>query len=142
MTGADVATAAALQAAAMPNPWSAGQFIDALRPGNIAHVIDVDGILAAVAVASVVADQCDLLTVAVEVRCQRRGYGMLLLNSLLGEAARRGARECFLEVMDGNVAAIALYSRFGFEAVGVRRNYYQLPEGLRDAIVMRGPCVS
>ena len=124
----------------MPNPWSAGQFIDALRPGNVARVIEVDGTLAAVAVVSVVADQCDLLTIAVDVSCQRRGYGALLLKSLLGEAARLGARECFLEVMEDNAPAIALYRRFGFEAVGVRRHYYQLPQGLRDAIVMRGWC--
>lgn len=142
MTGGDVAAAAALQAAAMPNPWSVGQFIDVLRPGNIAHVVEVDNTLVAVAVVSVVIDQCDLLTIAVDVRYQRCGYGALLLRYVLSKAARRGARECFLEVMEGNATAIALYRSFDFEVVGVRRRYYQLPEGLRDAIVMRGPCVS
>ena len=65
---------------------------------------------------------------------QGRGLGALLLDELLGEAARRGCNRVALEVRADNAHAQRLYARRGFEAVGVRRNYYQ-PSGT-DAVVM------
>ena len=48
----------------------------------------------------------------------------------------RGNRLAFLtlEVRPSNAAAIALYQRFGFEEVGRRRNYYDLPK--EDALIL------
>ena len=39
-----------------------------------------------------------------------------------------------LEVRPSNTAAIALYSAFGFESVGRRKNYYDKPS--EDALLM------
>jgi ribosomal-protein-alanine N-acetyltransferase len=65
---------------------------------------------------------------------RQRGLGSELLRLALARAATQGAREAFLEVRAGNVAAQALYGRQGFEVVGRRRNYYQQPT--EDALVM------
>jgi ribosomal-protein-alanine N-acetyltransferase len=81
------------------------------------------------------ADECYVQTIAVAAPAHRRGVGTALLTALLDEAARRGCRRVDLEVRADNAAAIALYERFGFTAVGRRRGYYQ-PSGT-DAIVMR-----
>ena len=53
-----------------------------------------------------------------------RPIGRALLSGLLDEAARRGAKSVFLEVRADNPPAQAMYERFGFERIGVRRRYY------------------
>ena len=52
----------------------------------------------------------------------------------MAEATARGAERVGLEVRTDNAPAQALYRRFGFAPVGVRRGYYQ-PSGA-DALVM------
>jgi ribosomal-protein-alanine N-acetyltransferase len=50
---------------------------------------------------------------------------------------RDESREAFLEVRPSNLAAIRLYQRLGFEQIGIRRGYYQAPDGREDAIVLK-----
>ena len=45
--------------------------------------------------------------------------------------------EAFLEVRPSNVSAIRPYQRIGFEQIGIRRGYYQAPDGREDAIVLK-----
>ncbi|MFB9316746.1 ribosomal protein S18-alanine N-acetyltransferase [Cryptosporangium minutisporangium] len=73
----------------------------------------------------------------IAVRRDRQGHGLgrRLLDELLDEAVRRGAQQVLLEVRADNASAQRLYARRGFEAVGLRRGYYQ-PSGV-DAVVMR-----
>jgi ribosomal-protein-alanine N-acetyltransferase len=65
---------------------------------------------------------------------RRRGVGGALLGAALEVAARGGAAEAVLEVRAGNLAALAMYGRFGFAVVGERRNYYRDP--VEDAKIM------
>jgi ribosomal-protein-alanine acetyltransferase len=69
-------------------------------------------------------DQADVQTIAVHERHRRAGIGRALMTELLDEAARRGAERVFLEVRADNPPAQAMYERFGFERIGVRRRYY------------------
>ncbi|GAB3152700.1 ribosomal protein S18-alanine N-acetyltransferase [Microbispora hainanensis] len=78
-------------------------------------------------------DQADVQTIAVLADHRRAGVGTALLNELLTEAARRGAVSVFLEVRADNPAAQAMYERFGFRRLGLRRRYY---EDGTDAITM------
>jgi GNAT superfamily N-acetyltransferase len=48
---------------------------------------------------------------------RRRGLGARALTAGLEAARERGCREAWLEVIDGNGAAIALYEKLGFEVV-------------------------
>ena len=80
----------------------------------------------------------DVLTLAVAADRWGRGTGSALLAALLGEAARRGCGEVFLEVRTDNTRAQRLYRRHGFSQVGIRKGYYQ-PSGA-DALVMRRNC--
>jgi len=80
-------------------------------------------------------EEGDIQTIAVAPRARRRGLGRTLMQALIAEARRRGAREIFLEVRADNPGAETLYRELGFEAIGVRPKYYQ-PDGV-DAIVMR-----
>lgn len=81
------------------------------------------------------APEADIQTIAVSSDARRHGLGRTLMNSLIGEARERGARELFLEVRADNPGAAALYTSLGFEQIAVRPRYYQ-PDGI-DAHVMR-----
>ena len=85
-----------------------------------------------------VADEAELLTLAVAPGDRRHGIGTGLLADFLAEARERGAVTMFLEVAADNVAALALYRRHGFSEAGRRRGYYRdSPTHAVDAIVMR-----
>jgi ribosomal-protein-alanine N-acetyltransferase len=79
-------------------------------------------------------DEAYVQTIAVAQRSQRQGIGAGLLTALMREAHRRSASTVALEVRADNVTAQRLYARFGFDAVGLRRGYYQ-PSNV-DAVVM------
>jgi [ribosomal protein S18]-alanine N-acetyltransferase len=73
-------------------------------------------------------DEAHITTLAIDPTMQRQGWGSVMLHALLGAARRRELEWATLEVRVSNLGAIALYQRFGFEAVGERKKYYQNPE--------------
>ena len=79
-------------------------------------------------------DEIHINNVAVREMYRRRGMGGALLGAVLREGARLGARLALLEVRASNMAAQALYARYGFRSAGQRRNYYTDPT--EDALVM------
>lgn len=81
------------------------------------------------------ATEGDIQTIAVADSARGHGLGRTLMQALIGEARKRGARLIFLEVRADHPGAQRLYERLGFIEVGVRRGYYQ-PDNV-DAIVMR-----
>jgi [ribosomal protein S18]-alanine N-acetyltransferase len=83
-----------------------------------------------------VADESELLLIAVLPSRHRSGVGTLLLDDFLDRARDQGIRRVHLEVRDGN-PAVAMYQTAGFSPVGRRRNYYHSANGKRyDAITL------
>ncbi|MEZ7004507.1 ribosomal protein S18-alanine N-acetyltransferase [Streptomyces sp. AD55] len=80
-------------------------------------------------------DQADVQTIAVARAHWGTGLGARLLTELLRAATAFDCAEVLLECRVDNTRARKLYERFGFEAIGVRRGYYQ--PGNVDALVMR-----
>jgi ribosomal-protein-alanine N-acetyltransferase len=76
-------------------------------------------------------DEAELLNLGVDPEARRRGVASALLESL--GATARGT--VFLEVAETNKPALALYTRQGWTAVGLRRGYYN--KGTINAIVMK-----
>ena len=88
------------------------------------------------ALARIVADEAELLLLAVRREAQGRGIGKLLLDRFGRLARARGAARLHLEVREGN-QAINLYERAGFALVGRRRGYYSGPGGITyDALTL------
>ena len=88
------------------------------------------------ALARLVADEAELLLLAVKPVGQRRGTGRILLEHFEDEAAARGACRLHLEVREGN-HALSLYEQAGFGLVGRRRDYYSGQNGDRyDALTL------
>lgn len=81
-----------------------------------------------------IVDEGHITNVAVKPGYRNRRIGSQIIETLLDHTGRAGIREYTLEVRAGNVSARALYEKFGFEAEGVRRNYYQV--GHEDALIM------
>jgi len=122
--------------------WSAAMFWNELANGHFYLVATDDdatgddgAVLGYAGLALSPPDEAWVQNVAVRRDAQRRGIGRLLLEALLAEAARRGARSTLLEVAADNAPAQRLYATYGFEPIGVRRGYYQ-PSNT-DALVMQ-----
>lgn len=80
--------------------------------------------------------ECEIHTIGIDPRHQGRGWAHLLMEPLMELADQLGA-PVYLEVRTDNDAARGLYRSYGFEEVGLRRNYYQ-PSGA-DAYTMVRP---
>ncbi len=78
-----------------------------------------------------------LANLAVDVPCQRQGWGSRLLRTVLDRATELKCRSCRLEVRHSNMAALHLYQKFGFAVDGVRRRFYTKP--VEDAWLLSRP---
>jgi ribosomal-protein-alanine N-acetyltransferase len=86
-----------------------------------------------------VADEAELLLLAVAPQHQHRGIGRRLLEQFVEQARAAGARRVHLEVRDGN-PAVQLYRRAGFQPAGRRPDYYRGSDGRQyDAITLAHP---
>ena len=81
-----------------------------------------------------IVDEAHITLLAIAPKYRRQGFGQLLLLTLLENAVARKLEWATLEVNVNNTKAIDLYQKFGFEAVGTRKGYYQ-PAG-DDAAVL------
>lgn len=83
-----------------------------------------------------VADEAELLLIAVHPAARRKGIGRLLLDDFVKAAAEDGASSVHLEVREGN-PALAMYRRAGFGLAGRRRKYYKGSDGSEyDALTL------
>jgi [ribosomal protein S18]-alanine N-acetyltransferase len=79
-------------------------------------------------------DEAHITLLAVDPAYRGQGLGQALLYALLVAAWRRNLEWATLEVRVSNQMAIQLYKKFGFEAVGQRRGYYQ--DKGEDALIL------
>jgi [ribosomal protein S18]-alanine N-acetyltransferase len=126
---------AALHAACFttPRPWSAAEFAALANDPLCFGIVESDGFL----IGRVVADEAEILTLAVDVTARRRGIGARLVQGFLAEARSRDATTAFLEVAANNLAAISVYFWAGFAETGRRKRYYAQPDGVKvDALLL------
>lgn len=69
-------------------------------------------------------DEAHIVTIAVREAYRRRGIGELLLITAIEEAMKLNAQFMTLEVRVSNYPAQALYEKYGFRKVGIRKGYY------------------
>ena len=122
--------------------WSRGMFWSELAhargpEATRRYVVaeDAEGRLVGYAGLAAAGDLADIQTVAVARDQWGTGLGGQLLTELLRAATAFECAEVMLECRIDNIRAQKLYERFGFEAIGFRRGYYQ--PGNVDALVMR-----
>jgi len=134
---ADVAAIAAIERLTFSDPWSKREFtaVLALTHAIFLVVADQRDEVAGYAVVSCIADEAEVLNIAVSPMRQRSGLGGRVLDAAMDEARRRGASKFFLEVRESNAAARALYASRAFKEISRRKRYYQNPA--EDALVLR-----
>jgi len=114
-------------------PWSAAAFADLLAQPGVFAADSPDGFI----LMRVVADEAEILTLAVRPGARRKGQGARLVGEGVLAAAARGANRVFLEVAEDNAPARALYQRAGFVEAGRRPGYYAGAGGARrDALLL------
>jgi len=72
-------------------------------------------------------DEAELINIAVRKGKRKLGIGSALLSKTVDVAVGLDVKKLFLEVRSSNQQAISLYERFGFDQVGMRKNYYSNP---------------
>ena len=127
------------------SPWSAASFAQHVESPHTLPLGMWDGdklVGFAILAANGVADdpEGEIHTIGLLPDYQGRGLSHRLLHPLLQVADRIGA-PVYLEVREGNEAAIALYERYGFEKSGLRKNYYQ-PSGANAWTMVRPAAVA
>ena len=79
-------------------------------------------------------DEAHVVTIAVAEAERRQGLGEMLLIAAIELAQRRGQEVVTLECRVSNAPAQALYEKYGFRRVGVRKRYYT--DNNEDALIM------
>ncbi len=114
---------AAIHAAAFARPgeaWSAEAFETLMSQAGIQALVEAHGFV----LIRTVADEAEILTLAVRPDARRRGWGQLLVERAVKAARGAGAGRLFLEVAADNEPALGLYGACGFETAGRRPRYY------------------
>jgi len=83
------------------------------------------GTMGGLLIARKAADEAEILTFCVAPACRNAGLGRALLETAVQELRAAGAKQLFLEVDDGNEAALKLYRSLGAIPVGKREAYYE-----------------
>ena len=136
MTEADVPAVGELDRLSFTLPWPerSFQFEVTSNPASRCLVAEVEGRVVGAVVAWLLVDELHIATLATHPEFRRQGVAQALLTAVLRRGAQEGAVSSFLEVRAGNLAAQALYRKFGYEATGLRRRYYR--DNDEDAILM------
>lgn len=116
----------------VPPPWSA-RTISGFLAAKGAVCVAEEG---AFALGRVIADDAELLTIAVDPEKQGRGIGRACLLGFLEMCHKAGAKRVFLEVAESNLAARALYAAEGFKEDGMRKGYYAMPGGGSETAIL------
>ena len=106
-----------------PPPWDAAAFAALLSGPGVVLLADDQG--RGFLLARVVADEAEVLTLAVDPAHRRAGVARDLMARFDAAVTARGAVSAFLEVAEPNAAARALYAACGWEQAGRRRGYYR-----------------
>jgi ribosomal-protein-alanine N-acetyltransferase len=135
----DLERVMAIESTIYSHPWTRGNFADSLRAGYECRTLWLGAELVGYFVLMVAAGEAHLLNLSITAPHQRAGHGSGLLREAAALAHARGARSLFLEVRPSNRGAQALYTRFGFRKIAVRRGYYPAHAGREDALVLTLP---
>ncbi len=129
--------AGALHRLSFDAPWSDEEFAKLLEQPGVAglmwHAAEPKGFI----LIRAVADEAEILTLAVAPAHRRQGIAADLLNEACRMLRAGGTHRLFLEVAADNGAARALYISYGFAMTGRRARYYDRGTAPKvDAIIM------
>lgn len=123
--------AAELEKSSLLVPWSQSELTLFLKNEHAIYLgAFAGGLLVGICGCYAGAGECSITNIAVSESFRQRNIATRLLRTLLDKAKARGCEKAFLEVADGNMAAIKLYEKFGFKITGRRKGYYKNTDAL------------
>jgi ribosomal-protein-alanine N-acetyltransferase len=136
MTEADVPAVAELDQISFSLPWPERSFRFEVtdNPASRCWVAEADGRVVGMIVAWLFVDEVHIATIATHPDFRRQGIAQKLLTHTLRYTSDEGAVSSFLEVRESNLAAQAMYRKFGYENTGLRKRYYK--DNSEDAVLM------
>ena len=78
-------------------------------------------------------NEANIMNIVVKKDKRKLGIGKQLLSELIKISKEQKMESITLEVNEHNIPAIALYEKFGFKTVGIRKKYYN---NIDSAILM------
>lgn len=127
-TSADAEALSALHAKSFRLGWDVAEFERLLADRLSRTLVATDGPGGAVSgfiLLHGVAPEIEVLSIAVTPSHRGAGIGRQLVEKAMARLAAEGYTTMFLEVEQGNSAAIHLYERTGFHEIGRRPGYYR-----------------
>ena len=132
----DISLIAEIEKECFTTPESEESVRDVIEnPVYEAFVAEADGEVVGHTITMTACGDTDILSVAVRPSFRRFGIGKKLMENILQNAEKNGVSGIFLEVRKSNMPAISLYEKSGFEKIGERKNFYDLPR--EDAVLMK-----
>jgi [ribosomal protein S18]-alanine N-acetyltransferase len=121
-----------LAASPQAAPWSTNALnlfsTGGMSGSRLFLVTESKGEVAGFLLGQQVADEAEILNLAVLPAYRRSGHASALLAGAIADFQARGALRIFLEVRESNAAAVSFYEKHNFAAVGRRPAYYHEPE--------------
>lgn len=125
-----------IEEAQFPEPWTKGMLLDEItNTENRRYTVAVENkkIVGYLGLMYVL-DEFHINTIGTLPGEERRGIAASLLDEGWADAKKRGMKRATLEVAVSNKPAQALYAKYGFAPVGIRKNYYEKIQ--EDALVL------
>ena len=117
-------------------PWEKEDFIKELNENKMAIYIVafLDDEIVGYGGMWHIINEGHITNIAASEQYRRRGIGTAILRRMIEIANEKEMIGITLEVRVGNESAMKLYSKFGFKAEGLRKNYYT--DTKEDAVIM------
>lgn len=126
----------AIEQVCFPNPWSRTSFHNEIVNNHFAtyFIVEIDDRQIGYCGVWVIMDEANITNIAILPEYQGNKFGEALLRNVMMFAKAIGAKTMSLEVRVTNIVAQNLYRKLGFQAGGIRKNYYS--DNGEDAFVM------
>ena len=134
LTAAHLSAVAELEALCFADPWSEKALALLVSDGAYGAVCLSEGRVVAYGGVLWAPGEGQITNIATHPDARRKGMGAAVLEHLIEEARSRECEQLSLEARVSNIPAIALYERYGFLKMGIRRGFYKHPT--EDAFVM------
>jgi len=132
---ADAFGIAEIENAVFPDAWDYRSIVDLICTDGAMCFTACEGErVIAYVIGRLIAPEGEIYRVAVRSEYRQRGIAYRLLDYSVKTSRGKGLENLFLEVRSKNIPAIKLYRAYGFDEVGIRKNYYKDPTD--DAIIM------
>lgn len=119
-------------------PWSEKMLRDSLVANHQVWVLQNKQLIVGFIIFYIIAGECHILNFCVDPTQRGKGLGKRLLQYVVQYAKEHRADMILLEVRQSNCVALTLYQQLGFNEIGIRKNYYMLPQnkGRENAILL------